>query len=156
MTVRPAGRQEDPVSSNLVVNVLPNQRKTASGPTFRAFSPSCSQVFEKLTELTVVELVRLLGFIVEPISLRGGAGGETIGAKALLGALGVAPGGFGLALTDAGATEGFDPGPALKIESSSRTRSGVEEPSVGVLSWIARIAFRTKSGRDMCLLRSAM
>lgn len=49
-------------------------------------------------------------------------------------------------------TDAIDP--YLELEPS-RTRSGVEVRS-GMLSWIALMALRTKSARDMCLLRSAM
>lgn len=49
-----------------------------------------------------------------------------------------------------------DDDPSLTLPESSRTRSGVDPRSLGILSCIARIAFRTKSALDMCFCKSAM
>jgi hypothetical protein len=118
--------------------------------------------------MLLARLSGLLGIATSDTTLWAGIGDPTTGADALR-CVGSVTGGFALTVPNpVGGTGGgdvavaadFDVGeitdaidPYLELEPS-RTRSGVEVRS-GMLSWIALMALRTKSARDMCLLRSA-
>lgn len=121
--------------------------------------------------MLLARLSGLLGIATSETTLCAGIGDPTTGADALR-CVGSVTGGFALTVPNpVGGTGGGDVAvavavavdvgeitdaidPYLELEPS-RTRSGVEVRS-GMLSWIALMALRMKSARDMCLLRSAM
>ena len=101
--------------------------------TFNAVSASDSQALEWTDPV--------LGLVVAVLTLRSlfvdGGAAEATGADADLGA---------------GTRRVVD----SRALPESSPRSGVDSPKPGALSWIARMALRTKSALDMCLDSSAM